>query len=57
MQLESFFSSSHYGFGSTLGGNFFRINLWAKARDYVGLVGYLWLGGYTMPGSCGGNFH
>lgn len=56
MQLESFFSSSHYGFGSTLGGNFFRINLWAKARDYVGLVGYLWLDEYTMPGSCGGNF-
>jgi hypothetical protein len=37
-------------------GGLFRINLWAKARDYVGLEGYLWLGEYTMPGSCGGNF-
>jgi hypothetical protein len=37
-------------------GGWFRINLWANVRDYVGLEGYLWLGEYTMPGSCGGNF-
>lgn len=37
-------------------GGLFRINLWAKARDFVGLESYLWLGEYTMPGSCGGNF-
>jgi hypothetical protein len=33
----------------------FRVNLWAKARDSAGLEGYLWLGEYTMPTSCGGN--
>jgi hypothetical protein len=33
----------------------FEINLWAKARDFVGLEGYLWLGEYTMPASCGSN--
>lgn len=31
------------------------VNVWAKARDYAGLAGYLWLGEYHMPASCGGN--
>jgi hypothetical protein len=32
----------------------FLIKLHAKARDNVGLEGYLWLGEYSMPASCGG---
>jgi hypothetical protein len=31
----------------------FLINLYAKARDNVGLEGYLWLGEYILPASCG----
>jgi hypothetical protein len=36
-------------------GGVFRIKLWAKARDYVGLEGYMCLGEYTIPASCGDN--
>jgi hypothetical protein len=33
----------------------YQIKLWAKAKDNTGHEGYLWLGEYSMPASCGGN--